>query len=148
MTTIVYSKGIIAVDCRVTRGNTIDTDDCDKRLVQDGREFFLSGCGPDFQALIDDYLGIAKNKSSLDATGIVVDGGVLWQIGFDNTFRKLWKEIVPPTQDFAIGSGRDFALAALDMGADAVKAVEAAAKRDIYTGGTIRTYTVEIKANG
>lgn len=44
---------------------------------------------------------------------------------------------------FAIGSGRDFALAAMDMGASAKEAVEAAAKRDVYTGGTIRTLIID-----
>lgn len=44
---------------------------------------------------------------------------------------------------FAIGSGRDFALAAMDMGATAKEAVEMAAKRDVYTGGTIRTVIID-----
>lgn len=38
---------------------------------------------------------------------------------------------------FADGSGRDFAYAALEMGADARRAVEIACKYDIYCGGGI-----------
>jgi ATP-dependent protease HslVU (ClpYQ) peptidase subunit len=37
----------------------------------------------------------------------------------------------------AIGSGADFALAAMDAGASPAQAVEIAARRDPYTGGTI-----------
>ena len=40
---------------------------------------------------------------------------------------------------YAIGSGRDFALAAMRMGADAKKAVKIASEFDIHTGGRIRT---------
>lgn len=38
---------------------------------------------------------------------------------------------------FAIGSGSDYALAAMDAGAEADEAVEVAIHRDIYTGGEI-----------
>lgn len=42
----------------------------------------------------------------------------------------------------AIGSGRDFALAAMDLGFDAATAVKTAAKRDPSTGG--RVFTLEL----
>lgn len=40
---------------------------------------------------------------------------------------------------FAIGSGSDYALAAMDSGASAEEAVAVAIKRDVYTGGEIFT---------
>lgn len=48
-----------------------------------------------------------------------------------------WKE--------AIGSGADFARAAIDMGADAVKAVQMGIKRDVFSGGKIYSVTVDKK---
>lgn len=42
----------------------------------------------------------------------------------------------------AIGSGAACALAAMDAGADAVKAVRIACKRDIYSGGRVRSVKV------
>lgn len=41
---------------------------------------------------------------------------------------------------FAIGSGAKHALTAMDLGLDAKEAVKMAMKRDIYTGGRIRTF--------
>ncbi|MOA55862.1 hypothetical protein D3C78_1797360 [compost metagenome] len=45
-------------------------------------------------------------------------------------------------QPYAIGSGLAYALGAMDMGADAERAVQAAAKRDTATGGRIRTLRI------
>lgn len=42
----------------------------------------------------------------------------------------------------AIGSGKNFALAFMDTGMSAEEAVRATCKRDIYTGGTIRTFKI------
>lgn len=42
----------------------------------------------------------------------------------------------------SLGSGANFALAAMTMGKSAIEAVEVAAQLDVYTGGTIRTYKV------
>lgn len=44
---------------------------------------------------------------------------------------------------FAEGSGRDFALGAMSMGADAVAAVEVACMYDIYCGGGIDTLSFD-----
>lgn len=42
-------------------------------------------------------------------------------------------------KQFAIGSGRDFAIASMDYGNTAKAAVEYAASRDLYTGGEVVT---------
>ncbi|GAI22667.1 unnamed protein product, partial [marine sediment metagenome] len=48
-----------------------------------------------------------------------------------------------PANPDAIGSGSAYALAAMDMGASAEEAVRAAMKRDIYTGGKVRTMRID-----
>jgi hypothetical protein len=49
----------------------------------------------------------------------------------------------PQTVPTATGSGTPFALAVMDMGFDAKEAIEAAAKRDCYTGGLIKVLDLE-----
>ncbi|MNE69347.1 hypothetical protein D3C80_1650660 [compost metagenome] len=55
----------------------------------------------------------------------------------------LWKSPVLLDRPYAIGSGTPYAFAAMDMGASAEKAVEMAARRDISTGGRVRTLRVD-----
>ncbi|MNJ79145.1 hypothetical protein D3C77_770710 [compost metagenome] len=54
----------------------------------------------------------------------------------------IWRQELDPANPDAIGSGAPYALAAMDMGASAEDAVRAAMKRDIYTGGKIRTLRI------
>lgn len=43
---------------------------------------------------------------------------------------------------FGWGSGRDYALGAMEMGADAIKAVEISCKLDIHTGMGVESFSV------
>ncbi|WDG77350.1 proteasome subunit beta [Pseudomonas chlororaphis] len=142
MTTIAYKDGVIAYDSRVTRGSLIDHDDYEKLIHRNGHQFLFAGCGADFPALMDEFFGVKASDKPLDANGLVVTNGRLCQIGRDAE-SGFWLDEVWMERSFAIGSGRDFALAAMDMGATAKEAVEAAAKRDAYTGGTIRTLVID-----
>ncbi len=142
MTTIAYKDGVIAYDSRVTRGSLIDHDDFEKLIHRNGHRFLMTGSGCDFSALIDEYLGLKLGDKPLEAHGLVVTNGKLYQIGRDAE-SGFWVDDVWAERPFAIGSGRDFALAAMDMGATAKEAVELAAKRDVYTGGTIRTLIID-----
>lgn len=45
--------------------------------------------------------------------------------------------------DFAMGSGRDFALAAMDHGKTPAESIEYAKTRDVYTGGEVHTHDIE-----
>ena len=63
-------------------------------------------------------------------------------VGYDDK-TGIWKQELDPANPDAIGSGSAYALAAMDMGASAEDAVRAAMKRDIYTGGRVRTMRVE-----
>lgn len=141
MTTIAYKDGVIAYDSRVTRGSLIDHDDYEKLIHRQGHRFLLTGSGCDFEALLDEFFGVKLGDKPLEASGLVVSNGRLCQIGHDAE-SGFWMDEVWAERPFATGSGRDFALAAMDMGATAKEAVEIAAKRDVYTGGTIRTLTI------
>jgi len=44
---------------------------------------------------------------------------------------------------FAIGSGQDHALTAMDCGLSAKEAIKMAAKRDVNTGGRVRTFKIK-----
>ena len=147
MTTIAYKDGVIAYDSRVTRGSLIDHDDYEKLIHRQGHCFLITGSGCDFSTLIDEFFGAKSGRKPLDAVALVVTNGGLCQVGHDAE-SGFWMDDVWMDRPFAIGSGRDFALAAMDMGASGKEAVEAAAKRDIYTGGTIRTLIIdEVRAN-
>lgn len=140
MTTIAYKNGVIAHDTRQTRNGAIVSDDCSKCQVVNGVKFFLAGLVCDERALIAAYFG-TPSPVPVECSGYVVDGGKLLMIGHaDET--GLWKQELDPANPDAIGSGSAYALAAMDMGASAENAVRAAMKRDIYTGGKVRTITI------
>ena len=70
----------------------------------------------------------------------------VWVINRNGTIVKFENSpfgIVYLDKVFAEGSGRDFALGAMFMGADAVTAVEAACTYDIYCGGGIDTLSFD-----
>lgn len=140
MTTIAYKDGVIAYDSRQTRNDRIISDDCLKCQVVDGVSFFLSGAVCDEKALIAAYFG-TPSPVPVECSGYAVDGGKLLMIGHDDK-TGIWKQELDPSNPDAIGSGTPYALAAMDMGASAEEAVRAAMKRDIYTGGKIRTVII------
>lgn len=138
MTTIAYKDGVIAYDSRRTCDGRIVTDSADKKRERDGHAFFGCGSTSDILNLIDAFFG-ENIKGECDAQVIVVFEGCVAEI--------IWSEgrlfNYPIDHDYAIGSGSDNAITAMDMGATAVEAVEMAKKRDTGTGGLIRTLTIK-----
>ncbi|NHC53103.1 proteasome subunit beta [Pseudomonas sp. AU8050] len=141
MTTIAYKDGVIAYDGRQVRNDRIVSDSAQKCQVIDGVSFFLAGTVCDEKALIAAYFGTAS-PAPVECSGYAVDGGKLMMIGHDDA-TGIWKQDLDPANPDAMGSGAPYALVAMDMGASAEEAVRAAMKRDIYTGGTIRTVTIK-----
>ncbi len=140
MTTIAYKDGVIAYDSRQTRSGSIVSDDCQKLTIVDGVSFFLSGAVCDEKALIAAYFG-TPSSAPVECSGYAIDGGKLLMVGHEDR-TGIWKQELDPANPDAIGSGSAYALAAMDMGASAEEAVRAAMKRDIYTGGKVRTMTI------
>lgn len=141
MTTIAYKDGVIAYDSRQTRNDRIVSDNAPKCQVVSGVSFFLSGAVCDEKALIAAYFG-TPSPVPVECSGYVVDGGNLMMVGHDDK-TGIWKQDLELSNPDAIGSGSAYAVAAMDMGASAEDAVRAAMKRDIYTGGTIRTVIID-----
>ncbi|TFF38134.1 proteasome subunit beta [Pseudomonas sp. RIT623] len=138
MTTIAYKDGVIAYDSRQTRGGAIVSDNAPKCQVVDGVSFFLSGAVCDEKALIAAYFG-TPSAVAVECSGYAVDDGKLLMVGHDDK-TGIWRQELDPENPDAIGSGSAYALAAMDMGANAEEAVRAAMKRDIYTGGKVVTF--------
>ncbi|RIJ09882.1 proteasome subunit beta [Pseudomonas sp. 91RF] len=140
MTTIAYKDGVIAYDSRQTRSDRIVSDNAPKCQVVDGVSFFLSGAVCDEKALIAAYFG-TPSPVPVECSGYAVDAGKLMLVGHDDK-TGIWKQELDLSNPDAIGSGAQYALAAMDMGASAEDAVRAAMKRDIYTGGQVRTVII------
>lgn len=140
MTTIAYKDGVIAYDGRQTRNDRIVSDTAQKCQVVDGVSFFLSGAVCDEKALIAAYFG-TPSAVPVECSGYAVDCGRLLMVGHDDK-TGIWKQDLDLASPDAIGSGCAYAIAAMDMGASAEDAVRAAMKRDIYTGGIVRTVTI------
>lgn len=68
---------------------------------------------------------------------------VLWDKTGLYEFNKSGSIPVPFTSFYAWGSGESIALGAMAAGANAVEAVNLAAKFDIYTGGKVVSYTLK-----
>lgn len=143
MTTIAYKDGVIAYDSRQTRSGSIVSDNAPKCQVVDGVSFFLSGAVCDEKALIAAYFG-TPSAVPVECSGYVVDGGKLLMVGHDDK-TGIWQHELDPENPDAIGSGSAYALAAMDMGSSAEEAVRAAMKRDIYTGGNVRMFSLSAK---
>lgn len=146
MTTIAYKDGVIAYDSRQTRNDRIVSDNASKCQVVSGVSFFLSGAVCDEKALIAAYFG-TPSPVPVECSGYVVDDGNLMMVGHDDK-TGIWKQELELSNPDAIGSGASYALAAMDMGASAEGAVRAAMKRDIYTGGTIRSVIIDSSKAG
>jgi ATP-dependent protease HslVU (ClpYQ) peptidase subunit len=149
MTTIAYKNGSFAYDSLITSGGVVTNHDAEKRQTHNGVQFFLTGAVSDWGKLIALYFGdnqINQTSPPIDASALVVDRGRLYQIAVDAN-DGFWKAPLDWNNHYAIGSGADFALTAMDMGAPASKAVEMAILRDIYSGGKVKTYLDTSKNN-
>lgn len=144
MTTIAYhhESKTIAWDSRTTEGGIIKNDSAVKVIKRDGVTFWLSGCRSDHEMLIDAWFG---NKSSVipESQAIVLDDGKFYGCAV-NEERIFWREELDANE--AIGSGRYWAMAAMDFGKTPKQAVEYAKTRDCYTGGDVHEFCLPAKS--
>lgn len=137
MTTIAFDGEMIAYDGRVTQGSKIVCDDYDKKYERNGVLFFLSGDLEHIEPVISSYFD-KQMVDGLNCEGFVYDDGKLYEIVAYDRGISVNENIGP----IAYGSGSDHAITAIDCGLNAKEAVKMAAKRDIYTGGKIRTFKI------
>jgi len=150
MTTIAYRDGELAADSKCTAGGYL-VGEFDK-IIEVG-PFLVGGCGD--VAMIaryfewlqkQDNLGElppkpdeslkAKEENSYTILFVHKQTKALWQMDNGNYPHLLRAPFM------AIGSGHLLAIGAMEMGATAKQAVEAAAKYDAYTGGIINVMKV------
>lgn len=139
MTTVVYHKpsNTIAYDSRVTAGNVIESDDYEKMIeCERGHKWFVSGCLHDNEWFVNSFSEHEEAEHDLDIYAMVVIDGQAYEAYVHDGFYKLCKLKFST----AIGSGRYWAIAALDQGKKAKDCVKYASTRDSSTGGRIREY--------
>jgi len=136
MTTIAYCHKTkqIACDSRSTAGITIVSDEVCKFKSVDSEMWFFSGSVSDIEKLIDMHSGKIK-PSDISANAIVATKDGIFARGYSRDDKRYMPYLID--YSWAIGSGTDHALTALDMGATPRQAVEMAMKRDTCTGGKI-----------
>jgi ATP-dependent protease HslVU (ClpYQ) peptidase subunit len=140
MTVIAYKEGIIAYDSRLTSGNIIESDKHNKMTVYNGHRFFFAGSRCDEERFIDAWFG--NHGINIEVTAFVLDNkNMLYRCGVDND-TGLWKEPVIMNRHKSIGSGSNFATAAMDFGKSAKEAVKYAITRDNSCGGIVRSYVI------
>lgn len=138
MTTIAYKEGVIAYDSQCTKCGLIATSNYNKRYDYDGHRFFMAGTVSDMEPFFKAMIANDDSRD-FDVSGFMVDpDGKIWEVGGGGG---PWKTPIIGAHA-AVGSGRDFALAAMDFGKTAVDAVKYAKTRDTGTGGRVRTYKV------
>jgi ATP-dependent protease HslVU (ClpYQ) peptidase subunit len=144
MTTLATDGTTIAADGQVTCGDTIeDTNAKNVFRLKDGRAFGFAGClasGFQFQWWPDNGMNLDELPTlSEDFSAVVIDGSKTVLV-FDHLLRTM-KMPAP----YTTGSGMQYAITAMDLGATPKEAVKAACKRDVWSSGTIRSVTVKAK---
>ena len=140
MTTICYRAGVIAADSQATMGGLkMPTEP--KIIMSGGR---LIGAAGDATAINKFTAFIAgKGKKPKLAKGEEFSAIVVDRDGHIDH----WEEGMEPDRVtlpfFAIGSGDELALGAMEMGATAVQAVEVAIKWDAASGGPVVSRRIE-----
>lgn len=145
MTTIAYRDGVLASDTRVCLTDGMIVTDTAKKLhrFRDGRLYGYAGSVEQGVELFQE-LKKADNIDDIDGfegvTAIIVNlDGSLWM-----REGSIWiKQERSKAMYYAIGSGCGYALAAMDAGACAKRAVEIAIKRDNQSGGNVKTMTLK-----
>lgn len=143
MTTIAYKHPYIALDSQGTRGDTIINCSVDKIVERSGYYFFFAGSIRFADQFIDCFFSkeSAQKWFGLSAFIVTPDSEV-YVSNFDDN-GDVFEDLVTADEVYAIGSGMEFAMAAMDSGLSAKQAVKVAKKRDPYTGGKVRTFNVE-----
>ena len=148
MTTIAFRDGIMAADSQETDGGM--KTKCRKLFrVEDacGNEVIIGTAGGSFTGMlfVDNYSSVEDRPAVLDNItedenfhNLIWDGEDLYEVDW------LWHPIkVPRVPFFAIGSGAAAAMGAMHAGASAKEAIQIAKKIDNYTGGTVKTMSLD-----
>jgi len=145
MTTVVYKNGTLAFDSKITEGN-IHT--CNASKGRQTKNMLMAGAG-DLEDLVAafDWLeagGSEVTKKDYNLLRIVnCDIITINKHGEVFHYSGSLYPVKTTAPWFALGSGQELAMGALEMGATAKEAVQIAAKYDVNTGGTIHTLSLK-----
>jgi len=143
MTTIAFDGKTLAADRRATQGNLIRST----RKIMRVNGCLLGAAGEQSfaQALFAWWSNGAK-PSEWPAHAADKDDWVGLMVVRPNRIIERYERTPHPLpvldKTFAIGSGRDFALAAMYLGCDAARAVRIASKFDMASGNGVDTLTL------
>lgn len=146
MTTIAYRAGTMAADSRAYAGDRrpMGFKTKIKRLANGGLMASSSvrpGNAELLFAIVNGNGIEAPIDPPIDAQSLVVmPGGDVYYYANGGRFTGPLNG-----EYFAVGSGEDYALGAMAMGADAIKAVEMAKLHDVFSGGPTQVETVDLK---
>lgn len=141
MTTIVYDykNNRIAVDSRCTRDNVITSDVFDKTIRKDGEIWIITGALSDYETISNlkhnDKVEVRPECSALLIKDKKVFSVIVANDGYCSHYEL--------KNNYSMGTGEDFALAALDFGLCAEEAIEYVKTKDVYTGGKVHVFNVQ-----
>lgn len=145
MTIIVWDGKTLAADKQASSHNTMRKITKIRRIH--GQLVGISGDadrGMSMFAWLENGADIEKYPKFQDSENYV-DMVVISSDGTIKKYEKTPHSIIFEDANFAMGSGRDFALAAMHLGCDAYRAVEVAIKFDTGCGNGIDCLTLEVE---
>ena len=138
MTTIVFDGKTLATDSQITAGDVIVTSE--NKITKLNSGGFVAFTGNTFyDSSIAGYFNELLEKPIIEdetTHGLFFDGARLWH--FDYKFR-----MFEVTGKYAIGTGREFAYAAMECGKNAIEAVEIACKFDVYSSLPVNSVVIK-----
>lgn len=159
MTTIAYRAGVMACDSCYAFGNMVDTLSPKVHRLRSGALLGQAGAN-DSRSVVALFDQVCRDVATLpDAAALKqLDVDFMGLLVFPAEPRRLFKvsidEIAKPTgldtgiweieaPFTAIGSGESYAIGAFEAGADAVRAVEIACRRDINSRPPIHVFNIK-----
>ena len=139
MTTIAYRDGVLAADSLVTCGGGADGFVSKARRI-DGLLTAASGSTVHAERFFNWLAGGAPGDCPL--VGLPENSRTNGLVVLPSGRLRVWChegswDFTPLRGFYALGSGTDYAIGAMEMGADAERAVQVATIHDIATGGPI-----------
>ncbi len=154
MTTIAWDGKTLAVDAQANRADMVRHAIKYRRIPPDHPVELVTGAGAVMAATGSLEYGLALFSWVLDDRmdpakwpQFQADRNDWCRLIIVSKTRAMHYEMLPHAQDMldqfgAFGSGRDFAMGAMAMGADATRAVETASRFDVHTGPIVHSIRV------
>ncbi|AUR94148.1 nucleophile aminohydrolase [Vibrio phage 1.193.O._10N.286.52.C6] len=157
MTTITYRAGVMCSDSQATRGDFIDNKNTTKVYEVGGSLIGISGNAISAKKFVDWFADMTEHSTAQEAfphvnvtlpEKLVEEDFHALVVYPDQTAYEFFgcDNVIECSEEYAaVGSGMLYALCAMDAGADAEEAVKVAIKRDVYSGGEIQKFTLELE---